>query len=428
MTAPAFAQSIAQSAREFRIEFSQSIMACSPQEAAALAASIVADGNAILGARPTGLTAAGQVCRAIKIPVAAPKLRGAAFVMSHPSELHLDPRRFQYKESDERGVTGALVGVSRWESALANPITSYRDTDGLLYVVNGHQRTDLALRAITGGQEGVMVPNRILDAAEGWTPEQARALGAYQNIAEGSGTALDAAKVLRCPVELPGGVALPPLPPQSVMVRQARGLARLSEAAFGCVVNGVLPPAYAAEIGAAIAAPAEQLAAIRELSKAEPANVEQARLIVADIVATGFVGGSQVDMFGAQDFSRCLFAERAAVLDRAMKSLRMTKEIFTVAVSGSGALQAAGNKMDTAANLKCRADNESLLQTLERVAMVRGPVSAALTVAAESVARGASPKGAAVSFLAVVREIVAQGRAHESDTVAVQNNTIGVLV
>ena len=137
------------------------------------------------------------------------------YQMVDPDQIKLDPERFQFKESDEKGRTGALAGVTKWEPALANPITLWQDTDGSQYVVNGHQRTNLARDAKAAGQPDVQMPAQVFKAEDGYTPEFMRRLGAYQNMAEGSGTALDAARVLKAEPEIPDKFTLPLFPPSS---------------------------------------------------------------------------------------------------------------------------------------------------------------------------------------------------------------------
>ena len=337
----------------------------------------------------------------------APEPKPAPYVMVRPSDLTLDPKRFQYKESDENGVTGALQGVTRWDSNLADPIDAYRDTDGKLYVVNGHQRTDLANRAEAAGQQDVQIPTRVYDAADGYTPEQMRYLGAYRNIAQGSGTEIDAAKIMRQPA--PPGFSTPELPPKSAMVQQARGLSGLSDEAFGAVINGVISAPYAAEIGKQITDPAQQMAAIQVLHSADPANVEQARILVQDVKNSGFLNNTQEDMFGSQAFAQSLFPERAKVLAQTLQNLRGNKRVFRAAVEGEDALTSAGNQMDTAANQKGQTENEQLIDTLNRAATTKGPISDALTAAARDVANGKQVRGAAADFAAQARALVRRG-------------------
>ena len=327
------------------------------------------------------------------------------YAMVRPSELTLDPQRFQYKEADEAGVTGALRGVQKWEPALANPITAWQGNDGKLYVVNGHQRTDLARRAEAAGQD-VQMPAKVYREADGYTPDDMKVLGAYQNIAEGSGTAIDAAKVLRGQASLPASRQMPELPPNSQLVQQGRGLANLSDEAFGAVVNGVVPSAYAAHVGAMLKDPREQMAAIDVLARGQPQNSQQARMMVQDVRDSGFFRGAQTTLFGDQAFAQSMVPERAKILDAALQNLRRGKNLFRAAVEGEGELAKAGNQMDRAANEKVRADNERLIEILDRDATKRGDLSDALSAAARDLAGGKKLAGATADFLARARAIV----------------------
>lgn len=332
-----------------------------------------------------------------------------AYVMVTPDQLTVDPERFQYKASGEGGVTGALQGVERWETGLANPITAWQGVDGKLYVVNGHQRTDLATRAVANGQTDVQMPARVYREADGYTPDYMKRLGAYQNIAEGSGTALDAAKVMRGAADGPAEFRLPDLPPRSQLVQQGKALANLSDQAFGVVENGIVPEAYAAHVGAMIKDPTEQMAALDVLARAHPPNSEQARLMVKDVRDSGFLNGSQTTLFGEEAFSHSLIPERARVLDNAMRTLRRLTGVFKAAVEGEGTLTAAGNSMNPAANSEAKTQNARLLDILQRDATTRGPISDALSIAARELADGKPVAGVASRFLAATRGIVARG-------------------
>jgi len=339
-----------------------------------------------------------------KKPVDAPPPQSGGYVMLDPAQIAVDPARFQYKESGEGGVTGALHGIDTWEPALANPITAWQDKSGKLWVVNGHQRTDLAKRAQTAGQQGVQMPARVFREEDGYTPEYMRALGAYQNIAEGSGTAIDAAKVMRAADAIPDTFKLPSLPPRGQIVRDAAGLTKLSDEAFGAAVNGVILPAYAAHVGNLLSDPTEQMAAIDILTRGHPANSDQARMMVLDVRASGFLRGEQTSLFGDEDFARSLVPERARVLDGALRQLRRAKTVFRAAIEGEDTLTSVGNKLDREGNTQARTDNERLIDTLERESTTRGPISDALTAAARDLA-GGKPIGSAVSrFIAAARD------------------------
>jgi hypothetical protein len=340
-------------------------------------------------------------------PLQPSEPRDQGYPMFTPAELTIDPAVMQFKASDERGVTGALSGHSTWEPALANPITVWQTNDGRNVVVNGHQRLDLAQRAEAAGQQGVQLPARVYREADGYTPEYMRALGAYQNIAEGSGTPLDAARVLRTKNAFPDSMRLPELPPHQMIVQQARGLAQLSPEAFGAVENGIVPPEYAGMVGAVIAEPAEQMAALDALARGQPANANQARIMIADIRNGGFLQGAQTTLFGEEAFARSLVPERAKVLDAAMKILRSAAAAFRATVKGEETLTAAGNILAGKANVEGKTASERLLDTIGRNATTVGPYSDALNVAARQLAAGKQGDVGKIahSFLAAAREL-----------------------
>ena len=107
------------------------------------------------------------------------------------SLIDADPRRFQYKHTAEAsGSVGSLAGVQKYDENLGGIIQVWKDPgDGKTYVVNGHNRLDLAKKL---GAKDVTV--RFLDAG---SAKEARSIGALTNIAEGRGTAVDAAKYFR---------------------------------------------------------------------------------------------------------------------------------------------------------------------------------------------------------------------------------------
>lgn len=330
----------------------------------------------------------------------------AVYDYVRPDELHLDPERFQYKKSDKSGWTGALEGVTKYDPNLANIVTAYRDHDGKLYVVNGHQRTLLAKRAQEQGQSGISIPVRIFDARDGYEPDYMRVLGALQNIAEGSGSAVDAARIFKA---LEGSKIakeeMPPLPPQSALVQQARGLAKLGDDAFGMVVNGIVPERFAAVVGNTTSDPAVQMAIMREFAKHPPSNVEEASFMARDIAEHGVHTEGVPDLFGnVQHIS--ISPERAKIMDGAMRILLGQKRVFKAALRGETMLSSVGNILNKEANKRELDKNEQLATFLLKNAQSRGPVSDLLSDYARQVMNG-KPRAAAISeFLAKARKML----------------------
>lgn len=113
--------------------------------------------------------------------------RAVGHALISVDELAADPNRFQYKVSNivdrETGTSAELKEVRRFRPEFAGQILVWRDPkDGTNYVVNGHHRFELAKRS---GYKGG-IPAFFIDARN---DQEARAVGALANIAEGRGTA-----------------------------------------------------------------------------------------------------------------------------------------------------------------------------------------------------------------------------------------------
>ena len=127
------------------------------------------------------------------------KSRAVGIFQFDAKALLTDAKRFQFKDGgDGAGVTHALKGVTVWDPAKANQLIVWQATDGNLYVVDGHQRSGLARRLLDEGYEDkIQIPGLLYREADGVSASDARAIAAAKNIAEGSGSPIDGAKVLR---------------------------------------------------------------------------------------------------------------------------------------------------------------------------------------------------------------------------------------
>ena len=322
-----------------------------------------------------------------------------------PQSIEVDAARFQFKQGgDEFGVSERLQGVERFDPTLAGVSIVWENAGGRRFIVDGHQRLGLARRAIAAGQDPaeVRINTIVLREADGVSDAMARKVAAVKNIAEGTGTALDAAKVLR---ETGGDLAdLPPLPPRSALVRDAQGLAKLSDEAFQAAVNEVVDQRFAALVGQSFSDPAEQMAAIRVLAQAEPANVTQAQAMIDQVKAAGFQRETTADLFGEQEVASSLFKERARVLDHAMRRLRKDRQTFRTLVDRENEIAGAGNILDAQANAeRLGADNLAMAQ-LSRTANTAGPISDALNEAAQRLKAGEPIRKVVDEFMRVVRD------------------------
>lgn len=329
-----------------------------------------------------------------------------------PLTLKTDARTFQFKTgADTEGVTGALKDVNQFDRRLAGVTLVWERADGAQFIADGHQRLGLAKRAIAAGQDQaeVRLNGFVLRETDGITATDARRIAAVKNMAEGSGSPLDAAKILR-DVGKFGETLLPPLPPRSTLVRQARGLAQLDEEAFLAVVNGVVPEHYGALVGAATADPKLQQAMIEVLRRAEPANETQARSIVEQVRTQGVETRTTEDLFGEQTFSESLYLERAQVLDEALRAAKKDQAVFGRLVAEEGRIETTGqNRLDREANMARVQESKDASTQLTTLANAKGPLSDALSDAARRVREGEQPGRAAAAFLKAARRAILEG-------------------
>lgn len=338
------------------------------------------------------------------IQAAADNLDGVMFKIP-ARDVTIDAKRFQFKEGgDEYGVTERLQGVTEWDPVKAGTVIFWEDAQGKVFIADGHQRAGLARRIMDQNpDQDISLIGYKLRETDDISAEKARVIAAVANIAQGTGTVIDAAKVLR--VE-PGRIS--ELPPQSVLVRQAKDLVNLSDDAFGAIVNQVIPANYGAIVGRLIDDPDLQQAAIKVLSKSDPSNAFQAEAIVRQVRETDMVKETQVSLFGDEDVATSLYTERAKVLDRTVKLLRADKASFENLSRNAERIEAEGNKLAKDQNQR-RADQDGQAITLlQALANRKGTLSDDLSAAA----REAKDQGYAASarnFAEAVRRGVERG-------------------
>jgi hypothetical protein len=368
------------------------------------------------GGKPVSAAAvaAGPETRAPAAPPRpAPAVATAPIVSSiandvqsfRPGELTVDARRFQFKEGgNEAGVTERLTGVERWDPIKSGMTVVYEDHDGARYIVDGHQRLSLAKRiAEADPAQDPRLTAYVLRAADGVTDAEARAAAAAKNIAEGTGSAVDAAKVLRDRL-------IRDLPPRSELVRQARGLVALDDNGFGLVVNEVVPANYAAIVGRLVPEDARMQNMMLELlAKTEPENAVQAEAIVRQGIGAGVHVETQAGLFGAQEIATSLYLDRAKILDRALKQLRRDRKVFDALVSEHEIVAEVGNVLAHDTNVRRATSDGQAIQILQVLAGRKGPVSDALGAAARSARDTGNHAAATRDFVAALRREVESG-------------------
>jgi len=159
--------------------------------------------------------------------------------------LELGDTSLQFKtDGDANGINKTLRGVEGWDQEAAGTMVVFEKADGTRQVGDGRQRTKLAkdLRA-----KGTDIPDQdviVLKEKDGWTSDKVRAYAAKKNVTEGSGSAVDTARVLREHPEV-----LDQAMTGAEKNRWARHLAALDDDAFDAVEKGAISPHHAATVG-----------------------------------------------------------------------------------------------------------------------------------------------------------------------------------
>jgi len=143
----------------------------------------------------------------------------------------------------ENAVSDELKGTTVYDHGTAGALTIWETKDGKRWVVNGHHRRELAIR--TGETE---IPVKVYREADGITFNEARTIGALQNLRDGKGTAIDIATVLRDLAATKQSLRDLGIDPTKTLAKDAVSLLGLSPESLKFVEDGDVREAVAAGI------------------------------------------------------------------------------------------------------------------------------------------------------------------------------------
>ena len=283
--------------------------------------------------------------------VGANNILSSGIAEAEVDKLKVDPKRFQYKilgEHTKSGSVGSLTGVKKWDPNLAGIVQVWNDPkDGKTYVVNGHNRADLAKKL---GVEKVTV--KFIKAN---TPKEARAVGALTNIAEGRGNAQDAAKFFRDSGLKKGDLDKKGIPMREKIATDGIAMSQLSDNLFNRVVQGTLPEQRAVAIGGKLTDHKQQQELVDLIEKEEKKGkritndtINELTDMVTDAPKIEQQQGGLLGMLGYSPESRSLAIEKAQLQASIKKQLTREKKLFgTVGKSRAASeLKKAGNKIN----------------------------------------------------------------------------------
>jgi hypothetical protein len=342
----------------------------------------------------------------------AAEYRGRAIYSGRfdPMAVEVDAARFQYKaDGDAEGVTGRLRGVERWDATASGKAILFEDIDGRIIVADGHQRRGLARRLAEQGWDDAQLDGYLFRASDGWSAREVRVVAALKNIREGSGTALDAAKLFR---EAPQALNDRSLPISGDFMRQARDLSALSDGAFRAVVNRVIPENQAAVIGElAGGRPEIHEDLVELLRRGEPKSQDGARALVQEGLLDDFIAseGRQGDLFGGLPRESTVIA-RGRIREAVLAGLRKDERLNAALVRNADAIESGGNVLARTENEQRLAIDRAAGELVSRLALRAGEMGEAFGEAARAVTVGeTTPAKAAKGLIARIRAAVAAG-------------------
>ena len=329
--------------------------------------------------------------------------KSAGLFLFDATSLGVDAERFQFKAGgDQEGVTNRLKGVKRWDPAKANQLMVWQSKAGELFVVDGHQRSGLARRLVEQGlEQEIKIPGLLYRETDGFTPEKMRALAAGKNLAEGSGTLIDAAKVLKIDPQLIDES----MPVTDYKIRQATDLAKLGDEPFRMVINEVTDPEYGAIVGRLIPDNTDQqTAAISALNKIGPANAVEAELVVRRVLNSQMAEAAdqgQGGLFGdAIDMPESTVVEEIKIVAKAMAELKKDKAVFSRVVKNADKIESVGSQINREASEGIVSESDRAIILLTTQSDTAGPVRTQLLELAKDLKQGKVAAAAAARKLA----------------------------
>jgi hypothetical protein len=311
---------------------------------------------------------------------------GAIYRNFPVSKIGIDAPRFQYKAgTGAEGVNETLKGVKRFDQEKAGPVHLWHDpATGVDWLINGHQRTNLAKRT---GKPGINVHFiKAKDASE------ARLKGALINIGENNGTSIDAAKIFRETGMGPEEVASADIQLNGPVAREGLALANLAQPLFDRVVSGELPAQRAAVIGAGVKEHADQVALydrVRQLEKSgkRPTNEQIGEMVR---LKPPVKKTKEKLLWGDEEVVQSLIPEKAEVSTYIRNELGSERRLFgTVAKSAAAErLTKRGNVLKEEANVQAAEEANQGLAIYDKLSASAGPINDILDRAAGELAQG----------------------------------------
>ena len=350
----------------------------------------------------------------VTAPEAAAAPQGQLPGMSQPAyeqtgamataDIAVAPKVFQYKAEGQfsaTGQSGSLAQEDVYDPVYAGVVAVWRDKLGELgpvgqvYIINGHNRYDLALRS---GAQFMNV--QFIDTP---TAAEARVVAALQNIKDDKGTAIDAGKLFR-----DTGMSIEDLRRQNVTLNgklAAEGIAlgRLPQWLFDKAATGDLATSVAVALGSAgdidqaiISDVAKQAIKGKWSADKIAQAMQEAKFASAGAGPTEGVLPGFEEMFKSTDVVALIDVRTAAY-----KALSVEMRALASASRGKNTsyLEAAGNVIDVEGSQTARRLAAESVAVFNRVTGYEGPVRTILNELAAQLPGGKNQEKAAANLV-----------------------------
>lgn len=303
-------------------------------------------------------------------------------------KLKVDPARFQYKVKGigASGVGDELKGTQTWNPDLGGVLLVWRDPeDGQDYVVNGHHRHELAARV---GSDKVNA--RYIEAP---TPKHARAIGALANIAEGRGTAVDAAKYLRDSEQDIEHLKRAGISMSGRVAADAANLVKLSDKSFAAVTRGDIEEDKAAAVAKHLESHELQDKLFKKLQQREDDgkdwSTREVEAAARKMSKAGKVTQTGTDLFGDWESEDSTFDQEVEIEAYINRQLATEANDFAAVSSTRRAerVSETGNVINVDENLRKRDSARTALADFDRESGLKGDISEAIKAQAAKLAK-----------------------------------------
>lgn len=333
--------------------------------------------------------------------------RAENFGATH-KDIEFEPEVFQFKRGgDAAGVTDRLQGVTKWEPMYAGRIMVFEYADGRRVIADGHQKLGLLRRLYPAGDKVDGFNGWVFKETDGWKPKEVKALAAKKNLSEGTGDAIDIAKVVReSPDIIDAGLPMSGKPMQHGMA-----LAKLTDEAFAKAESGAIPPRYAALVGEHVPRSRAHIqdSIIDTLIENPPTNVDEARHMINQMVRAPEIFEQTSDLFGVKNQARHLAVERGRILGKALDKMKKKASLFRVLKAEAKKIEEAGNSLNRTGNAKALDDAAVVGELVERLALREGRVSEFLDDAASGLHQGGKMATVVDEFVDAVAKQLDEG-------------------